>query len=571
MKNILKITFTFLFLCISILFSSCIPACLGFAYVDYENLDSNLNAPAVDKKLAEALEKEYYETTVEAISDGANINKTVTSIISPLGEHDYSPISKCISNGNIRLATLLLENGADPNYNNENCSLLVYAIQEKQYDIATELINGGADVNYTFFQDDCEETPLSVFIRNSGEEYDSFASFSSQEKLFNALLGDGAVIAQATLNKIMNNTGSELYDLHYIQKIVKQGDYSISSPLIEIISGENDSALSYLNGITSLDTELKSSLIIYATAFCNSAVIDKLIDLGCDINTVADEINLMSIAARYNSPEVVEYLFNNGIELLVGGDSFKYADYSSVLNENSATVKYIEGLKHKSNYEALSFACLSGNTEYISLYDDYLRSLDNQEKQELLRLAAVDDSLDVIKLIKSSGLDNFSSITEYIGTLSDETLKYLLNDCKLSLNVIDENYTGVTPLRFAIVSGDLSRVKLLVEKGADVNNVYSDNRFYDDGAPIFTAIYEGTEEIAAYLIDNGANVEMKDEISFTPLMCSANIMSHNMASLLVDCGADKTVKNNDGNTALDIAKTNPITSDDEIMLELLSI
>lgn len=563
-------------LLVLILFTSCVPACVGIAFVDYPNLGSNLNAPTVDKKLGKALANGYYEAAVEAIEDGANVDKTVISLFIRLGQPNYSTISECITNGNAELARLLLGKGADPNYS-EGCSLLYYAIQEGKYDIAEALIEYGADVNSVLDNNGDSQSPLEVFIRDwCFYEYPS-PEDHWEEAVFNALLKNGAVMPQESLEEIIEQADTVEYNLSYIQRVVKQGNYSLPSPMKEIVSGDSDAALSYLNKVTEIDSDNKTALIIYSSAFCDSRVIDRLIELGCDINTTAaggeyidteqdsefikeNDVNLLSIAARYNNAEAVKYLYDKGVKLNTGVYNLKYADYAVAMNKNADTIKYIDEIVHGCTHYSLSLACTYGNYEYLALYADYIEKLDKIEKCELLGCAAFSDSLDIIKLLTAAGADDFSQAAEFIGVISDETLNYLLNDCT-SFKDTEEF------LRYAIVCGDFERVKLLVESGADVNKSYSDD-IHDDIAPIFTAIHYGSTEIAEYLIKQGADIEKKDSQSRTPLMCAAQALSHNMVSLLLDKGADPTIKNNNGETVADILKSEEITAEDEKMLKL---
>lgn len=546
-------------------FTSCIPVCLGFAYIDYENLCSNLNAPIVDKKLAYALEGEYFESVSEAVSDGANIDKTVMSIPSPLGQHDYSPISTCIAKRNFKLANLLLENGADPNYNNKSCSLLVYALMVEEYNIALDLIEHGADVNYS----SGGYSPLSEFIKNLVYYNYPFTAASSADSVFESLMNKGAVMPQSALDEIIAN--AYMYDLRYIQRVVLKGDYALKSPLKEVISGDCDAALSYLKTVNSIDKNDKKSLIIFAAAFCNAEVIDRLIALGCDINTTIDEdANLLSVAARYNSPDVIEYLNDEGITAHFGGNSMKYCDYAAALNKNIDTLKYLYNLRGSESYFAIRFACLYGNTDYIKLHLNYIKTLNSIDKQDLVKLASFDDNFEIIKIISETKLDNFASVAEYVGTMSIDTIKYLLSECGLSPNDVDTDATGTTPFRFALASGDLEKVKLMIKYGADVNMAYPEPSYYKDSYPIFTAVYYSNPEIVEYLIENGVDIEVTDSYGYTPLMNSISSLSYNMAEILVNNGADLSVKNNDNHTAVDIAKMNPITFYDEKMMKILN-
>lgn len=561
----LSVFFIIVLISTMLIFTSCVPVCSSTANVDYENLESNLNATNADKKLDAALERDYYEAACEAVADGADVNKTASSIYSPLGEHDYSPITKCIVNGNTKLAEMLLNAGADPNYNNEACSLLVYAIREQRYDIANNLIEYGADVNYSVDGD----SPLSEFIKSFNYSEYPIVTMSSANALFNSLKNKGAVIPQSTLKVMISN--ADRYDLNYLQKAIQASDYSPESPTKEIIFGDSDAAMAYLDKTGSIDDDSKKYLIYFAAAFCDERVIERLINLGCDINTIfADGVGLLSVAARYNSPEVVEYLYNQGVYPMFGGNSIKFCDYAAVLNKNSDSLNYLYKLRETNNYSALCLACQIGNIDYVNLNINYIKTLDDAEKQKLVYLAAFDDSLEIIKALKSAGIENFMSVSEYIGCMSVETIEYLLKECDLSPNAVDTEDTLTAPFRFAVASGDLEKVKLFLKYNADVNQTYPEQCNYFDKSPIFTAVYYSTDEIAEYLIKNGADMEEQDEFGYTPLMSAVFATSYNMAKVLIDNGADLTVKNYDNQTAVDMARSEPITRNDEKMMDILA-
>jgi hypothetical protein len=63
-------------------------------------------------------------------------------------------------------------------------------------------------------------------------------------------------------------------------------------------------------------------------------------------------------------------------------------------------------------------------------------------------------------------------------------------------------FQGKTPLCTACENGQFEIVKLLIEKGADLNQFCSDRE-----TPLFKSVFNGHEEIALYLIDKGARLE----------------------------------------------------------------
>ena len=91
-----------------------------------------------------------------------------------------------------------------------------------------------------------------------------------------------------------------------------------------------------------------------------------------------------------------------------------------------------------------------------------------------------------------------------------EALKHYLSNGE-GPNRLDPNF-GVTPLSWAALEGRSEIVELLIEAGADVNEV---NR--DGATPLHTAAFMGRFKVAQLLLDNGADVGAKTHYGDTPL------------------------------------------------------
>lgn len=95
------------------------------------------------------------------------------------------------------------------------------------------------------------------------------------------------------------------------------------------------------------------------------------------------------------------------------------------------------------------------------------------------------------------------------------------------------NKGGLTALHAAAYGGNLETVKLLVAKGAAVNDVAN---FYKM-SPLHAAAEEGHAEIVAFLLTNKADIEAKERNGYTPLT-QAGWRSHwPAAELLLKAGA----------------------------------
>jgi uncharacterized protein len=109
-----------------------------------------------------------------------------------------------------------------------------------------------------------------------------------------------------------------------------------------------------------------------------------------------------------------------------------------------------------------------------------------------------------------------------------------------------EDKAGENALMLASLNGDVGLVKLLIDKGAEVNK--------KGWAPLHYAATNGQDEAAKVLLDHSAYVDTASPNGTTPLMMAARGNHPTTVNLLLDQGADPAVKNQLGLTALDFAK-----------------
>lgn len=526
----------------------------------------------VDMKLSISLDSGCLEAVKEAINDGADLNQTSWSYHTQVSYDDNNPVSMCISRGKEEIACLLIESGAEPNYNKGRHSLLSYAIISRQFELAKALIEHGADVNYSFTEDGKEKTPISLLIEKSSLEN---SSDNSETAL--ALLENGATISQEVMDGFVFNFGSDALDLPLILEtakfLINKNAYSISGPLREIILGNSDSALSCLNGIDNLesfDDEYKTAAIIYASAFSNTDVIEKLIGSGCNIQSAGyQQANLVSIAARYNTPSVVGFLINKGLKIEEPlSTTAASAEYCSIFNSNRETTEYIASRVKagKVPLDYFKYACSEGNAEYIYARGELLSNYSDSELSDMLIDAAEGDSPEVFRALKKSGVSDFTNALWFCEYMSEETIRCLV-DVGTDINSPDNS--SMSALHSAIWGGNLGLVKTLVEAGAEVNPKFNDEG-EDEITPLFSAISSGRIEIAEYLLKNGADIEAVNSCGYTPLLYAVDKLSYNIVELLLEYNADATAETPDGMNAYDLAESNFYTVEDEKMIEVLS-
>ena len=116
------------------------------------------------------------------------------------------------------------------------------------------------------------------------------------------------------------------------------------------------------------------------------------------------------------------------------------------------------------------------------------------------------------------------------------------------LNVEARNKQDESPLMMAAIKGNVEAVKALIARNADVNKTgwtplhYAASCTTDDAAPM-----------VALLLEHHAYIDAASPNGTTPLMMAAHYGSMESLQLLLDEGADPTLKNQLGLTAADFA------------------
>jgi len=130
----------------------------------------------------------------------------------------------------------------------------------------------------------------------------------------------------------------------------------------------------------------------------------------------------------------------------------------------------------------------------------------------------------------------------------EKVIKLLTKD--IDINARDCN--NRTALNFAVANGHIHTTKLLIEKGADIHTVY------DDHSPLLHITTLSKDLLMAELLLNaGVNInDICGDRRSTALHGAAMNGNVDVVKFLLKNNANKYLKNNRGETALDHAKHN---------------
>ncbi len=130
----------------------------------------------------------------------------------------------------------------------------------------------------------------------------------------------------------------------------------------------------------------------------------------------------------------------------------------------------------------------------------------------------------------------------------ERAAEILARDPKL---VHEYSADGFSPLGLAVFFGHVDIARLLVERGADVDQP---SRNALRVAPLHSAVASGTLELVELLLSNGARPDCTESADATPLHSAAGHGSREMVDRLLASGADRRRRTKDGKTAADLAR-----------------
>jgi ankyrin repeat protein len=165
--------------------------------------------------------------------------------------------------------------------------------------------------------------------------------------------------------------------------------------------------------------------------------------------------------------------------------------------------------------------------------------------------AVVRDDASTVQSLLRRGFDpntvnekGLSGVFLAVRTPSPKVLDVLLAVPKIKVETRNEK--DESPLMLAALQGDLATCQKLIAKDADVNKT--------GWAPLHYAATNGHVAVMQLLLDENAYIDAESPNKTTPLMMAASYGSTEAVKLLLEAGADPTLKNEKNLSALDFAQ-----------------
>ena len=108
--------------------------------------------------------------------------------------------------------------------------------------------------------------------------------------------------------------------------------------------------------------------------------------------------------------------------------------------------------------------------------------------------------------------------------------------------VVDDPDELGTPLRVAMLTGDVKAAGIFLDAGADIETAVQPEAVRS----LYAAVRRGQAALVALLIAHGVNVGARDAMGWTPLLSAARTGKVAVAELLLAHGADVNEADTDG-------------------------
>ncbi|BDI28665.1 hypothetical protein CCAX7_007160 [Capsulimonas corticalis] len=265
------------------------------------------------------------------------------------------------------------------------------------------------------------------------------------------------------------------------------------------------------------------------------------LDGGADPNTPIGDLLPLAAAAMTGQVDTVRMLLDRGADVF-GSVQLLHKDGSP---------------GHK--ITAWDEALWGGWTDIVLLLVECGLPVNESEKTDGMLLGQAMLFPSLVRALLAHGADpnirDASGCTalHWLGRRKPLETTQLLLDAGAAVDVKDDQ--GWTPLMRAIWCGKPDHVRLLLDHGADIHHVNAQGQ---SGLGLLAGWgWHHGVEVQTILLDLGLDVNTQDNEGTTPLMCATRYGHEDLMQLYLDHGADRTLRNAKGETAMDFALRDP--------------
>jgi ankyrin repeat protein len=515
-------------------------------------------------RLHYAIQNDDYQTVERLISEGADIN-----LKDRWGE---TALYIAATRGYKSILEMLIEKGADVNAtDHRDQSPLHQAVRNGYKDIVELLIASNVDVNP---ENKAGQTPLDILMNRPERQISNNQNFVNIRDL---LITNGAEISSihvaaqvGDVNKVtayldegkdinaMNENGRTALHIAVIndQKDIVEllinrganinaGDNHHITPIDLVTRRNNKEMIQLFAKVVNIDS------IHLAAQFGDLKQIKAFLEKGTDINSKNKNGDTpLHIAVSCDHNGIAQLLINNGANVNAGDKGSYTPLYYAIWNLDKDMINLLISKGAEVNFSAQEGDSILYEAVWMDDFDIVKILVDNGAKYDVkdkdgftaLHYAAIQGSMDMVKLFISKGVDTSSLyMAAFMGDL-DRVKEFVEKGTKVDA----KDDAGWTALYWSACGGQTKVAEFLIDNGADINTTDSRSQ-----SLLHQAAQTGNVELVELLISKGGVApNIKDKRGNTPLH---NASHRDIAALLIDKGADVNAKNNVAQTPLHIA------------------
>ena len=323
----------------------------------------------------------------------------------------------------------------------------------------------------------------------------------------------------------------------------------------------------------------------------NVKVVADLFAKGADINFVDEDWPLFVTAVTSNDIKMVEFFIKNGVNLELKGPDGKTALLHAISLKNAQLVSMLLSAgadlkaEDSNSKDALMYAAEANNAE---LMNRLLKKGFDPKRHSKVGKTALDYAIDaraqetyrILSKLNTQPMDFINAVDK--GDAA--SVKTLIAE---GADVRTKDKNGKAAIVIATEKGYSEVLKLLLENGADPNGKYFKNpkanlfvmamhnarydaalvllksgaaadfnhKYKDGKTALMIAMETEKNDLVTYLLLKKFNVDTTDDFGNTALIYAVKHDLFSVAKKLLELGADPTLRQVDGKTALDIAKS----------------
>lgn len=390
-----------------------------------------------------------------------------------------------------------------------------------------------------------------VISKTAAKAHDSYLHSPKHQRIFEAASSGNAESLRLLSEKGLN---------------VNARDWREGTPLMAAAeSGNLENVILLIEAGADVNSRDKygDTALSLAVSKDNEAVVRKLVEAGAKINTISENgLTPLVDSVIDGNGDMALFLIQSGADVNMSGEY----PYRAALTEAAirGDEKLTEALLkagadvNKADYHgktALQFALgwnkRSKAAKLIYAAGGRLGKISEDEQvNPMMDYACSFGFTEVVSQLIQHGVKpnaHFAILAAQEG--KSEVLKLLIS---AGLDVNQKDDKGDDILLFAVSSGDLDCVKILVENGADIA-FEKNTETGSTGPALILASLGGHLPAVRYLAQSGADLDIQNSFGETALMIAASKGHYDIVDFLIQAGADINKQKNAGTTAVKFA------------------